>query len=352
MINKTCFLCLLFFILQPWVHGAGLSLAGDWRVSLDDPYADTVGCKWRDVRLPGTLDDASIGEPLGLTPELNFRVLTRLQRKVNYVGPAWYSREVVIPDEWAGRSIILELERVLWKSTVFVDGRECGSQESLATPHRFDLGKVLTPGKHTVTLKIDNREIYSNVSHKIPRYQFPENMNVGHAYTNHTQIMWNGVLGGLRLYATDAVRIDGVSVATKGGALNVSIKLFSDNFSGRQNIKAVLRRRNDSGIIARYSHPIDIKPGSGNESISWSVPGHVKIERWDEFSPALYEIELGVENSKADPVRVTFGFRELTAQDGAFWLNGRRIFLRGTLNCAEFPLTGYPPRTRTLGGEL
>jgi hypothetical protein len=38
-----------------------------------------------------------------------------------------------------------------------------------------------------------------------------------------------------------------------------------------------------------------------------------------------------------------FGFREIAARDGAFELNGQRIFLRGNLECAAFPLTGHPP---------
>ena len=51
---------------------------------------------------------------------------------------------------------VLHLERVHWQSTVWVDGREAGKGDSLGTPHEFDLGE-LTPGKHVLTLRIDNR---------------------------------------------------------------------------------------------------------------------------------------------------------------------------------------------------
>src|SRR5690606_29315650 len=38
-----------------------------------------------------------------------------------------------------------------------------------------------------------------------------------------------------------------------------------------------------------------------------------------------------------------FGLREITANNSEIQVNGRRVFMRGTLECAIFPLTGYPP---------
>jgi hypothetical protein len=42
----------------------------------------------------------------------------------------------------------------------------------------------------------------------------------------------------------------------------------------------------------------------------------------------------------------TFGMREITGSQGLLQVNGRRIFLRGTLECNIFPLTGHPPMER------
>ena len=44
-----------------------------------------------------------------------------------------------------------------------------------------------------------------------------------------------------------------------------------------------------------------------------------------------------------DRVATSFGIRSFTAGDKRFHLNGRPVFLRGTLDCCIFPLTGYPP---------
>ena len=69
---------------------------------------------------------------------------------------------------------------------------------------------------------------------------------------------------------------------------------------------------------------------------------------WDEFSPALYELTVSMtaksaNRTFADQQTVTFGMRKFATRGTQFTMNGRPVFLRGTLECAIFPLTGYPP---------
>ncbi len=332
-----------------------LSLAGTWKVSLREPR--TTPATWQPIALPGTLEDAGIGEPLTLKPELTLPVLTRLQRKHTYVGPAWYRREVTIPTAWAGHRITLELERVLWESRVFVDGREISRADSLTTPHRHDLSAALAPGVHELTLQIDNREIYRDASHHIARYEVPENIAVGHAYTNHTQVMWNGALGFVRLRAENRVAVERIAVHPRlGSAPGLTLDVAVANTSAQRaagTLVISLRRAGPTTTapaLAELRKPIEVAAGGGVMHIDWSLPPGTAIEPWDEFSPTMYRLEaslpLTVTDQATEPraiVSTDFGFREIAARNGEFQLNGRRIFLRGNLECAIFPLTGYPP---------
>src|SRR5581483_4868440 len=128
---------------------------------------------WQRIHLPGTLTDAGIGAPLTMQPELTLLTLTRLQTKFSYVGPAWYRREVVIPPEWANHRILLELERVLWESQVWVDGHYAGRADSLVTLHVHDLSTWLPTGRHELLVRIDNREIHPGLSHRGKAYPAP-----------------------------------------------------------------------------------------------------------------------------------------------------------------------------------
>ena len=58
--------------------------------------------------------------------------------------------------------------------------------------------------------------------------------------------------------------------------------------------------------------------------------------------PALYRLTASLPDPGSASA-VTFGLREVGTTGTQFTINGRRTFLRGTLECAIFPKTGHPP---------
>src|SRR5664279_862122 len=97
----------------------------------------------------------------------------------HYLGVAWYQRDIVIPAQWRGKRVGLTLERTRWVTTVYVDDKEMGTNRSLVAPHDCDLG-VLTPGKHRLSIRIDNRM-------QQPAYRFD-----GHGVSDAEGSTWNG----------------------------------------------------------------------------------------------------------------------------------------------------------------
>lgn len=87
-----------------------------------------------------------------------------------------------------------------------------------------------------------------------------------------------------------------------------------------------------------------MKPGENQVVMSLAMKGDIKC--WDEFSPSLYDLKLSVkdaESGETDVYAERFGFRDVKVVDGKLTINDRRLFLRGTLDCAVFPKTGFPP---------
>ncbi len=67
---------------------------------------------------------------------------------------------------------------------------------------------------------------------------------------------------------------------------------------------------------------------------------------WSEFTPALYKMTVSLKGHRGkliDQYSLTTGLRDFRTDGTRFTVNGRKIFLRGTLECCIFPLTGYPP---------
>ncbi|MBU6399323.1 MAG: discoidin domain-containing protein, partial [Verrucomicrobia bacterium] len=71
----------------------------------------------------------------------------------------------------------------------------------------------------------------------------------------------------------------------------------------------------------------------------------------DEFHPALFRLTATLDVTggarrgwhPVDSFVTEFGLRHLSTAGTQFTMNGRPLFLRGTLECQVFPLTGYPP---------
>lgn len=77
-----------------------ISLVGTWQLKLENEDS------FSPVTLPGTTDTNGKGLPNGDNEET-----THLSRPFRYQGKALYRKEVVIPDSWTGKKVILFLER-------------------------------------------------------------------------------------------------------------------------------------------------------------------------------------------------------------------------------------------------
>jgi hypothetical protein len=324
-----------------------LSLAGEWRFSLD---RNDMGVKegWfgRElpdrIRLPGTLQGQGYGDEIGVhTPWVmslydrswyereeykpfagkgNVRVPFLSQPQRHYLGAAWYQRDVTIPDAWQGRRVVLFLERARWQTTVWLDGKDMGSENSLVAPHETDLG-LLSPGPHHISVCIDNRMI-------LP-YR-PD----AHSVSDSLGSTWNGMVGRIELRPTPAVYLDDVRVFPDVAGHRVRIKVRIGNATGRAG-----GGRLEAGGA---STPVSWQESGADAQLDVGLPADTKT--WDEFQPAIQHILVKLEGDGAGDARdVAFGLSEFRVRGNGFTINGRPVHLRGTHNGGDFPLTGAPP---------
>lgn len=316
-----------------------ISLAGEWQFAMD---STDVGLseKWFDrsftdkIQLPGTTDEAGYGVANSLPPSVGKPQILHLTRKNSYVGPAWYSREITIPSNWKDKSIELKLERAIWQTSVWIDGNPVsGTCESLISPHYFDLTDCLTPGKHTLTVRVDNRK----------QYDITVN-DMAHAYTNETQIMWNGIIGEISLTAKNALSIDDLQVYpdVSGKQIRIRGKVSNTGEAVQGKLSAKMEDLKNGLTISVVDQNMDFQ--SGETLVNLTYPMGDAIELWSEFNPALYNLDLNVESGSIEATRsARFGVREFSHNQSDLLLNGKKVFLRGTLECCIFPLTGRPP---------
>ena len=319
---------LIFFLLSALSAGAGnvIDLSGNWQARLHgNPSLHAV-------KLPGSLLTNNLGDELSVDTRWTGSLydssfyynpyMAPYRRKghmkfpffltpnKHYMGEVIYTRNVFVPKAWKGRVVTLFLERPHIETTVMVNGKAVGHQMSLNTPHVYDVTSAIVPGKeNTVTIKV---------------YNGIENVCVGqdsHSVTDHTQGNWNGLVGRMELQCRGRHSVGNVQVYP-----HISNESATVVVSGpREKLTFLLngetvnaKRQNDSTYLLAVKN----------------------ARQWSEASPYVYQLAVC---SRDDTCRTTFGMREISIQGSQFYLNGHPIWIRGTVENCDFPLTGFPP---------
>ncbi len=251
-----------------------------------------------------------------------------------YVGNAWYRKSVEIPREWSGKRIILHLERPHIETTLTVNGEEAGHQMSLSTPHEYDITEFVEPGS-------DNRI-------EIKVYNGIENVCVGqdsHSVTDQTQGNWNGIAGEIYLKATPK------------DAFIRNVRVYPDVKGKKAEIKAIVG--NSAKKIGRVSAQVVSADGQdvfnipqwtiSGDTISFTVDFGERMKTWDEFSTPLYRATVYFGD---DTASTTFGMRDISVAGRDILINGRPMYVRGTVENCCFPLTGYAPTDEKSWAEV
>jgi|694.fasta_scaffold02760_17 hypothetical protein len=287
--------CLLLNIAGP-VYAQVQSLSGTWDFRFDSIQQFTP------IQLPGSCEEQGYGY------KTTVKDPHRLTREVRYVGKAWYKKIIEVPVAWKSKRVELFLERCLWETALWLDGKPIGLQNTLSAPHEYDLG-VLAPGTHTLEIRIDN-------TIKLPIGDW------GFSITDDGQGNWNGIIGQIELRATDPIWLKQVQVFEN------HLKVDVGNVTGKMHHVKI----QDSF----FSIP------SGGAVIG--LPFKPTPLTWDEFTPLVKTLNVKLTSAiYHDEKTVQYGNRRLTTKNGQIIINGRPTLMRGVNNECIYPKTGYPP---------
>lgn len=337
-------------------------LSGEWKFQLDS-LDQGISEKWYQkeledlVILPGSLAENGKGKDVDVTSKWtgqivdnswfddkkyapyrkkgNIKIPFWLQPVKHYIGAAWYQKEIVVRSDRDKKSISLTLERCHWETQVWVNGKKAGLQNSLSTPHHYDLTPLITPGTHRLTIRVDNRikEINPGIN--------------AHSISDHTQSNWNGIAGEIKLKKTPLINIKQVKVFPDVQRKKARLEIWVNNQTGKQ-AETTLAIAAES-FNSEAQHSLTLKPISktvepGIVQLSAALDMGEKMLFWDEFTPNLYRLNLTLASKSGKHQKsLDFGMRTFKAKGKRFHVNDQPVFLRGTLECSIFPLTSYPP---------
>ena len=243
-------------ILQAQGYGDLISTGTPWVLTLGDAW-------WK-------LQPESLRERFSQPGHVEVPFLAQPPR--HYLGAAWYQRDISIPDSWREKVVTLVLERPHWETRVWIDALGFPADASLVAPHLTRLG-VLKPGRHVVTIRVDNRRIINEPTGN-------NHMEDAHSVSDALGAAWNGIVGKIELSATPPVWIDSIDAFPDVAQKSVRLRIGIGNATGNSG----------SGILSvgKISKAVSWDGQGGVSELEVALPPTAQV--WDEFHPVLQHL--------------------------------------------------------------
>ena len=224
---------------------------------------------------------------------------------------------------------LLRFWAVDYKAEVWLNGRKAGEHEGGETPFVLDVTALVKPGETNLlavrVLNPTHTSIDGIVLNETPH----RNKTIPYAAGN----AWNqgGIIDSVELITAPAVRVEDLFVRP-------------DWKTGQVRIQAAVRNATANRVSAKLA--LAVAPAAAGETVAareldqdfppglTQVEAQLQVEQphlWELNDPFLYRVSARVESGTPhgrDECSVRCGFRDFRFENGAFRLNGRRIFLR------------------------
>lgn len=295
-----------------------IDLSGEWELAWGEKGAPPSS-EWRKVQVPGT------AHVQWLPPEQLYRPEAAwVSRKV-----WWYRRQVTVPEDWAGRALRLQLEATDYYAEVFLDGVRVGRHEGYIDPWEIDLtGKLRPEAGHELLVRV-----WTPVHYYWKHRSYTIKGAYGAVDQKPDDITAVGITRAVRLVAGGDARIRDAAVATHltgPNSADVEVSLEAEGDLSSLIWELTLAPRNFQGGAALR---IRRAANSPREKLTIPVAGARLWHTWDTGFPHLYTLDARLVQPTGEIVdarRMAVGIREIERVEDHFYLNRRRLFIRGT----------------------
>lgn len=256
----------------------------------------------------------------------------------NYTGVSWFTTKVMIPKDWNGKHILLNVGSVRFRAEVFINRRLAGYDLVNGTPFRIDATEYIKFGaENEIAFRITDPN--GNFNWKDSQvYTWGEyRINPSHGF--------GGITGKVALEALDEVFVEDVFVKNKPKPNEIEVELSVRNLTTNTQAKKlrfdISEYKTGKRIFTKEIPILKFTEGGSKHTYRLSV---ADAKLWSIESPNLYNITISLGNDKLEQ---RFGFRWFEVKnvngDRQFYLNDKRIVLRTSISWSFWPDNGIAP---------
>lgn len=265
-------------------------------------------------------------------------------------GAAWYRQWLELPAEIKGKQLTLTFDAVSKMAEIYINGELAATHIGMFGEWQVDATPYLRAGRNLIALKV-TRDIkgtaaqtsdamenyYGSVRRDINDNKEDKEANkavltdIPHGfYGDNPAGIWQPV----KLTVSDPLKVEDVFIkpSLQGAVFDITVK-NKDSKKRTFTIHADITDKQTGENL--YSGTLAVKnllAAGQQQTYTCSVDG-LKPKLWEPATPNLYDFTFRlVEDKKkeVDYMTITSGFRTFEArEDGFFYLNGRRYWLRG-----------------------
>ena len=289
--------------------------------------ADFDDSTWRTVQVPGSVHTQILESPKFYTREAEW-----ISEK-----EWWYRRKLTVNQTSgptaAEKRLWLRFEATDYHADVYLNGELLGRHEGYIDPYEFEVtDKVRRDVDNSLAVRV-----WTPISYYWRHRPYTIKGSYGAVDQKPDNITPLGIVRPVKLIARGEVKIEDIAVDTRlnrDGSADVVVDLKLDSTENTETeISLSLTPRNFSssnGISLNSTEPI-----SSDSSHRRFVLHVAKPElwwTWDHGKPNLYTLDVRVKSGGelSDQTSLAVGIREIEHIDWKFYLNGRRMFIRGT----------------------
>ena len=247
-----------------------------------------------------------------------------------------YQKNIKYDKSWKGKNLYLVFEAVGHKADIYINGEHKKCHKNGYNAFSIDVTDLLTEGDNLVTVKCDSNE---NINQPPFGYVI-DYMTFGGIYRDVYLEVKEPVHIISCFYqpaplAASTGKKSGREIAAMrvAGHLKTEYKVSEEAKDAIKNNEVVVKQYLDDKLILEL--PLDLK-------LETTVPlSDVKL--WDIESPSLYTVrtELVYNGNVVDVNEQKVGFREIEFKSDGFYLNGRRVLIKGLNRHQSYPYVGY-----------
>ena len=306
---------------------------GTWYFALDPDnnqrYDQAAELPKQTIQVPGSWEEQGYGDPS------NHDSIGTWMKEQSYEGVAWYVKEVTIPASYEGRHMYLTINGLRFGSELWLDGVRVGQDESLTTPHRYDITRQAKPGAtQRIVIRLDTHM----------RYDLDES----HIHSYHTSTNWGGITGGIEIEGVLPDTFESIIMQPDATERSVDVAVTLRHDHHEQEKRKTIRvqvLQQDGTVICQDTKVIRNDSNDPSQlQTSFQLSLGEQAQLWSPDNPYLYQLELTLmhDDDVYDRTYRTFGLRSIKTGKRQMLLNDQPIFLTGYVDCSVFPQTGYP----------